>query len=129
MEVEDAMEGVAVVGASRDEAEASSPVDAIETEPVPCWGRASEEDEWLEPDEGGDGKRDAPPSVDSCCDVAEVTGSCWVSGRLVALSVIGPGHRADLGVCVVVTVGVCCGCCKAGASLMVSRERLAERLR
>jgi hypothetical protein len=118
-----------VVGASREEAEGSSSVDAIETEAVPCWGRTSEEGEWLEPDEGGDGKRDAPLSVESCCDVAEVTGGRCVSGRLVALSVIGPGHRADLGVCVVVTVCVCCGCCMAGASLAVSRERLAERLR
>jgi hypothetical protein len=128
VEVDDAMDGVAVVGATREEAEDSPPVDAIETEPVPCWGRTSVEDEWLELDDGGDGKRDAPPSVDSCCDVAKFMES-WVSGRVGALSAICPGHRAGLGVCVVVTVCVCCGGCEASASLTVARERLAERLR
>jgi hypothetical protein len=87
VEVDDAMDGVAVVGPSREEAESSPPVDAIETKPVPCWGRTSVEDDWLELDEGGEGKRDAPPSVDSCCDVARFTDSGG-SGRMAVLSVV-----------------------------------------
>lgn len=121
VDVVETAEEDAVDGASLAEADGSPPDEAMYEEPVPCWGRASAEDDSLDVDEGGEGKRDAPP-VDDCCREVSV----GASPGPVSLPPRLGCRKAGCGVCVVVVIACVC---EAGASLTVSRERLAERLR
>jgi hypothetical protein len=68
VDVDDAVEVEAADDANRAEPDGSATVDAIYAVLAPCWGRALVEDDALEVEEGGDGKREAPPLEEGCCE-------------------------------------------------------------
>lgn len=67
VEVEDAAEDDAADDTRRVGPDVSATDDAIYAVSAPSWGRATVEDAALDAEEGGDGRREAPPLVEGAC--------------------------------------------------------------